>query len=154
MTNDSRAGKQKVLFRLEQDEDCYPPLAVEGLWAARQPNGLLVVDNIPFFAREIAPGDTVMVSVQGDEVWFDRLHAAGGASVFRIRVKDEGDLQKVREELLDLGLPSEVDQQLLLLAVEVPPGIDIGPFLNYLVSNQESERLDFEEAALRHPLPE
>jgi hypothetical protein len=154
MKSESRVGRQKVLFPLEQDEDGYPPFAVEGLWAERQQNGLFVIDNIPFFARDIAPGDSVFVSVKGDEVWFDHLQAAAGTSVFRIRVKNESDLARVREELLDLGLPSEVDRQLLLLAVEVPRGADIRPFLSYLVTNQELGLLDFEEAALRHPLPE
>lgn len=154
MKNESRVGQQKVLFHLERDEDGYPPFAVEGLWAVRQQNGTFVIDNIPFFARGIAPGDSVFVSVKGEEVWFDHLQAAAGTSVFRIRVKDESDLAKVREELLDLGLPSEVDRKLLLLAVEVPRSADIRPFLGYLVTNQEFGRLDFEEAALRHPLPE
>lgn len=154
MRHDSSAERQKVLFRLEQDEDGYPPFAVEGLWVTRRPDGKLVVDNIPFFAREIAPGDTILAEDHGEETWFNRLHAVAGASVFRIRAKDEADLQRIREELLGLGLPSEVDKQLLLLAVEVPPAVDIRPFLSYLVANQESERFDFEEAALRHPLPE
>jgi hypothetical protein len=154
MTRDQRTGQQKVLFRLEQDEDGYPPFAVEGLWATPKPNGVLVVDNIPFFARGVAPGDTVLVSVQGKDVWFDRVVATAGVSVFRIRAKDESGLDQIRGELMDLGLPSEVDRKLLLLAVEVPFGADIRPFLEYLVTSQESERLDFEEAALRHPLPD
>ena len=154
MKNDSSLERQKVLFRLERGDDGYPPVAVEGLWALRQPDGSHVVDNIPFFALGIAPGDTVLTLTRGKEVWFDRLHAAGGASVFRIRANDAGGLEKIREDLLGLGLPSEINRQLLLVAVEVPAASDIRPLLDYLVSNQEVARLDFEEAALRHSIPD
>jgi hypothetical protein len=39
-----------------------------------------------------------------------------------------------------------------LVALEVPVGADTRPGLDYLVLGQESERFDFEEGALRHPL--
>jgi Domain of unknown function (DUF4265) len=89
----------------------------------------------------------------GSETWLDRVVTPGGASVFRIRAATKTDLEKIREELLDLGLPSEVDLQLLLVAVEVPVSADIRPVLSYLVENQDSARFDFEEAVLRHALP-
>jgi hypothetical protein len=154
MTTESTSTKTKILVRLEQDEDGYPPFAVEGLWAIRQPSGDLVLDNIPFFARDLAPGDTVAVDIKGSENWLKEVICSGGTSVFRIRASTEVDLGKIREELLDLGLPSEVDLKLLLLAAEVPVGADIRPLLSYLVENQESARFDFEEAALRHALPQ
>ena len=153
-TDDSAKAKLKVLVRLEQDEDGYPPFAVEGLWASRHTSGALILDNIPFFARGVAPGDSLDVENQGSETWLKQVVSSGGASVFRIRAATEADLGRIREELLDLGLPSEVDSKLLLVAVEVPINADIRPLLNYLVEGQESARFDFEEAALRHALPE
>lgn len=51
-------NKIKVTFRLEQDEDDYPPFAVEDLWAlATDKPAEFVIDNIPFFVRAVALGD-------------------------------------------------------------------------------------------------
>ena len=49
---------KKVLFRLQQDADGYPPASVEGLWAKATEGGY-EVDNIPFYVYGIAPGDII-----------------------------------------------------------------------------------------------
>jgi hypothetical protein len=61
MPTDSTATKLKILVRLQQDEAGYPPFTVEGIWALRRPSGSLVLDNIPFFDKGIAPGYTVVI---------------------------------------------------------------------------------------------
>lgn len=47
----------KVVFKLEKDEDDYPPADYESVWALPVGEGLFQIDNIPFFATEIALGD-------------------------------------------------------------------------------------------------
>lgn len=78
---------------------------------------------------------------------------AGGGSVFRIHVANDIELLKIREELLDLGMSSEIEQDARLIAVEVPRTTAIEPILNYLILGNEAERFDFEEIVLRHALP-
>ncbi len=146
--------KRKMLFRLQPDDDGYPPVEVEGLWVRLQPSGLAILDNIPFFAKGLAPGDELSVITVGGETWFDRLAKSGGSSVFRIHAESDQDIYKIREELLDLGLPSEVDSKSKLIAIEVPLATDIRSTLDYLVTNRESQRFDFEEGVLRHSIPE
>jgi hypothetical protein len=51
-------GQAKVLFRLEKDEDGYPPEEVESLWGFLRKDGI-ELDNIPFFAKGVALGDVV-----------------------------------------------------------------------------------------------
>jgi hypothetical protein len=146
--------KLKMFLRLQPDEDGYPPFAVEGLWVQQKAPGVVVLDNIPFFAKNLAPGDLLSVVEDDGGIWFGDLLKSAGSSVFRISAAHKGDIARIREELMDLGLPSEVDEKLLLIAFEVPCGVDIRPVLSYLVDNQESERFDFEEGALRHAIPE
>lgn len=64
----------RVHFQLEQDEDGYPPIAVESLWAepSAQPNEY-VIDNVPFFVRIATIGDTVRVREEDGNRWFDSL---------------------------------------------------------------------------------
>ncbi len=146
--------KQKMLYKLEPDADGYPPISVEGLWVRPLISGTVILDSIPFYARGIAPEDELAVAVNSDgEVWFHALVRSGGASVFRIHADSDADVAKIREELLDLGLPHEVDIKVRVIAVGIPVGSDIRPVLDYLVVGQESERFDFEEGALRHALP-
>lgn len=143
-----------MLFNLEIDDDGYPPVSVEGLWVRPLVGGTVLLDNIPFYAKGVAPGDELAVSETDGETWFRSLVKSGGASVFRIHASDDAGIAKVREELLDFGLPSEVNRDVRLIAVEVPAAADIRPVLDYLVVGQESERFDFEEGTLRHALPE
>lgn len=146
--------EQKMLYKLESDDDGYPPVSIEGLWVQRLTGGTVVLDNIPFYAKGIAPGDELAVAIEASgDVWFQGLVRSGGASVFRIHASSDAEISKIREELLDLGLPSEVDIGVRLIAVEVPADADIRPVLDYLVLGQEAERFDFEEGALRHALP-
>ena len=44
----------KILFQLTQDEDGYPPIQVEGVWALSAPDGAdgYLIDNVPFFTRD------------------------------------------------------------------------------------------------------
>lgn len=144
-----------MLYKLEPDADGCPPIAVEGLWVRMLDSGTVVLDNIPFYARGIAPGDELTVAVNLDgETWFQALAKSGGASVFRIHASSGPEIATIREELLDLGLPSEVDKEACLIALELPVGVDIRPVLDYLVRGQESERFDFEEGVFRHALPD
>lgn len=149
------AGRFKMLCRLEPDEDGCPPVSTERLWVRPLESGTVILDNIPFYAKGIAPGDELAVLAGADgEAWFQAVAKSGGRSVFRIHTGSDQQIAKIREKLLDLGMPSEVDGKTRLIAVEVPADADIRPMLDYLVAGQESLRFDFEEGALRHTIPD
>lgn len=69
-----RPGSVKVHFRLVQDEDGYPPVAVESVWAQPGMNSReYVLDNLPFFVREATLGDTVLVREEEGHCWFEAV---------------------------------------------------------------------------------
>jgi Domain of unknown function (DUF4265) len=148
-------GKLKMFCRLEPDEDGYPPVSIESLWVRPLILPTVILDNIPFYVKGIAPGDelAVFIDTAGD-IWFQSLIKSAGRSVFRIHAENEQQIAKIREKLLELGAPSEVDAKTRLIAVEVPAHADIRPLLDYLVTGQESQRFDFEEGVLRHAIPD
>src|SRR4051794_39990545 len=93
----------KVFFSLEQDEDGYPPVTVESVWAIKHEDGY-ELDNIPFYARSVACGD--LVAVRRDEdggLWFTNLIKPSGHSTIRILFAREEDVTSVRERLRDMG---------------------------------------------------
>ena len=147
------ADHEKILFRLNKDSDGYPPFEVEGLWAKRESDGRLVLDSIPFYAVGVGPGDEISIVASADgNLWFESLIKSSGVSVFRIHAKDDATVLRVRSKLLDLGCPSEVDAQMGIVAFEVPADKEINSVLEFLMSGQEKEEFDFEEALLRHPI--
>lgn len=144
---------KKVLFRLEQDENGYPPASVEGLWAKAVEGGY-TVDNIPFHVYGIAPGDVIAIREEDGETWFDALCSSNGSSVFRVLVKPPDTLDQVRAALQDFGCNCETEQAVKMLAVEVPTQRSLDTLLYYLLTQREAGLLDFEEGVLRHTIPE
>ena len=43
-----------VWFRLDQDEDGYPPVQTESVWAIPFGEGTYILDNVPFFAEGVS----------------------------------------------------------------------------------------------------
>ncbi|ATP46293.1 hypothetical protein CR511_20475 [Pseudomonas putida] len=144
---------KKVLFRLVQDADGYPPASVEGLWA-KAVDGGYQVDGIPFYVYGIAPGDIINTREDGGETWFDSLRISSARSVFRVIVKPPETLDQVHAALQDFGCNCEAEQAVRMLAVEVPSQRALDTLLYYLLTQREADLLDFEEGVLRHTIPE
>jgi len=141
---------RRISFRLEKDEDGYPPSDYERLWAVPLPGGNYRIDNIPFFVMGISAEDEVSVESEGEELFFKELVKPSGISTFRVIPSDPSMSGKVRADIAALDGKSEYNQEAGVIAVEIPASSRIHPFLGYLVEEQEKGMLDFEEGALRH----
>ena len=151
-SGDEMTSHQRIVFRLERDEDGYPPSDYERLWAKPLPGGHYLIDNIPFFVMGISTGDEVSVRAEDGELIFDRLIEPSGTSTFRLIPADPSVSEKLRADIKALGCGVECNQHLGLIAAEVPASIPIQPFLEYIVEGQERGIIDVEEGALRHEL--
>jgi hypothetical protein len=138
----------KILF--EYDGAIAGPPEVESVWAIPTADGFRL-DNIPFFAREIAAEDIVSASVDADGMLrFSSLVSPSGHSTVRLWFAKglEADVQRVRQELRDLGCPSELSYLPRLVAVDIPPTV---PYANVreLLDNYERRGVfEYEEACL------
>ena len=141
---------RRISFRLEKDEDGYPPSDYERLWATPLPNGNYRIDNIPFFVMGISADDEVSVESEGEELFFKDLVKPSGISTFRVIPSDQSVSENVRADIMALGGKSEYNREVGVIAVEIPASSRIHPFLDYIVEEQEKGALDFEEGALRH----
>ena len=56
----------KVRFVLDREDDDWPPLATEGVWARPVGEGEFELDNVPWFARGVAFGDRVRAEPDSD----------------------------------------------------------------------------------------
>lgn len=142
-----------MLVRLDQDEDGYPPVAVEGIWVEPYAPGGYRIENVPFYARELSCDDVVSGTLDDDgNLYFDCLITPSGNSTFRVIVHDLNRLNSVRSNIVGYGVTTEVDRNQHLIAIDIPSTIHIEPLLNYLMSLRDEGIADFEEGALRHPL--
>ena len=144
----------KITFELPEEEEGFPPSKYESLWALPHGKNKFIIDNIPFYIQGISSGDVISASCVKGEWIYEKLIRPSGNSTFRLYVFEEKLVQQVRQELSKIGCQSEVSDIPNLIAVEIPAEVTINPFLDYIVNESEKGLLEYQEAALRHPLPE
>ncbi|MFY0566156.1 DUF4265 domain-containing protein [Archangium lansingense] len=139
----------RVLFKLEKEDEDYPPVDYERLWAKPLGQGLFEIDNIPFFVRGISVGDVVAAQQGEGEVVFSALVRASGSSTLRVIVFDATHVEEVRSRLRELGCSTELNVS-KMLGVDVPAQADLRAVRAWLMVKQSVGSLEFEDACIRH----
>src|SRR5689334_1860397 len=97
----------KVRFGLPQDEDGWPPVGAETMWATPVADGYEIA-NIPFFVFDLALRDLVEVKLTaarfGEVV---RLVRRGGHRTVRVLPADVKEWQSFSDDLEHLGCETE-----------------------------------------------
>lgn len=140
----------KVNFQLVQDEDSYPPVTVESVWA--QPTtkaGEYLLDNIPFFAQEATVGDLVRVHEEDGHLWFESVVVRSQNSLVRVVFFDRASVERVNERLVALGCSTEYLKAHNLLAVSIPDSVNLRDVQGCLQAEARAGILDYEEPILR-----
>jgi len=116
----------RVEFRLEADEDGWPPYDAETCWARRTEDPeLVVIDNVLFFVREVSCGDVVRVGpADGTLRPFVEVVARGGHRTLRVIVH-EADATPHRDAVRALGCAVEGSSLAGLFAIDVPPQVEL-----------------------------
>lgn len=158
MGNSDERSLVKITFDLDQDEDGYPPVDCEYLWAKPVGGNLYELDNTPFFVRGISTAD--LVEAEPDEhreLRFKALNRPSGHTTLRVIVFRESSdgrpitarVRSLRQRLSELGCSSELSHLAGLIAVDVPPNIELDAVLSVLSDGEASSLWEYEEAALR-----
>jgi Domain of unknown function (DUF4265) len=145
--------RQRIYFRLTQDEDGYPPTPWEGLWGKRINDNVFEIGNIPFYAMDVSPGDRVKTDFVNGRYEYRDTVLRSGNSVFRVYVYEESNIPLARDRLRRLGIQSELADG-KMFAIEIPANADIIPVLDLLMEGQDKEEWDIEEGSLRHSIPD
>ena len=126
---------------------------VEAMWASRTSEGYKI-DNIPFYARGISAEDIVSASPDADGMLrFGALVVPGQHSTIRLWfAKDsESEVDRIRQELRDMGCSSELSDLPRLVAVDIPPTVPYHIVKNALDSYETEGVLEYEESCLAVP---
>jgi len=141
--------QRKVVFRLVQDEDGYPPATTESVWAREAPSGYYKLDNIPFFEAAATLDDIVEASKQDGELVFVRMVRESDNSLIRVVYYEGTDPRFIRDELEDLGCSTEWMEQYSLVAVSIPSNVALAAVQHFLEEGAAQDKWDYEEAILR-----
>ncbi len=123
-------------------------IAEETLWANLLESGNYEVDNIPFYAPNLAYQDIVSVEKDEDVLYFDDLVEPSGHSTLQIIFFDKDRSIDILKRLEELGCSWEGMDNEVYFAVDVPPDISYNNVQNLLNEKGESGTLDYKEACL------
>lgn len=146
----SRSKRVKVYFELEQDQEGYPPVSSEFLWCLPTGRGTYIVDNIPFFVRDVSLEDEISAKKAGRVLWFSGLLKKSRNSTVRVLLKKPDLTIMIREKLENLGCGSELMDDLSLIAITMPRESSIAEALAFLDQQCEYGNIGIEESAVRY----
>lgn len=123
---------------------------IESLWA-KPYNENYILDNSPFYALDYALGDVVSGKMIEGQLFVDSLIEESGNSNIQVVFFDKTLVQKIRNELKEMGCSSELSDRPHLIAVNVPKEVDyFGKIRPYLDEYSNKEIIGYGEACLAH----
>ena len=107
----------------------WPPVPSEGLRAEPLGDGTYRLLETPFFVRNVACQDVVRAEDDGSGVlWAGERVSWAGHQALRVNPREGGpDLQQVVAQFAALGAVGEELEEYQLVALDVPPGVDLVP---------------------------
>lgn len=143
---DGHAGMTKVHFRLEPDEDGFPPANVESLWASPSGNGTFRLENVPFFVVGVAYGDVVRARDVDGSLWFDgEVVNESGHGTIRVMLQDRSKEDSIKEFVRNCGCTMEQSHIPGYFAIDVPPSARAKELVEFLAAAEEAETLGYDE---------
>jgi hypothetical protein len=146
----SKHDLAKVFVKLERDEEEYPPVDWEELWAACLGEDKYRIDNIPFYAVGISSGDLVLAVPRDNKLVVTEVVGTNGHSTVRVMIHDKSLTAKIRDELKNAGCATELSNVPGFFSVDVPPEVDYPAIARLLSGYEAQERITYEESSLRH----
>lgn len=124
----------------------------ETVWASPEDGGY-ALDNIPLFVFGVSNGDVVDVVEQDGQLTFTRVRRRGGHSTYRVAFPadvTEHERREALEPLRRLGCGFERGPS-RMVAVDVPPEVDVHAVYSVLERGMDEDRWTFEEGHCGHP---
>jgi len=128
----------------------WPPVDSEVLWARSIAADRFLIDNIPFYARNLAYLDTVSARPSADDgvLTLERVLSRSGHSTYRIKCRDDVESQAACEVVLRMleaaGCGYEGAKR-TLYAIDLPPSVDVHRIYALLEEKERDGVLEFEE---------
>lgn len=141
----------KIPFDLAVDDEGWPPVRGERVWARDLGRNLYRLDNTPWFVRGVSCYDVVEARAgsPGELPLVRHVVEHGGHLTLRVVPLGAGDrrsrLLATRDALRPLGVSAEVDQDHGILAVGVPGNVDLASLKRRLDQGTADGLWEYEE---------
>lgn len=143
----------KVHWELEQDEDDWPPFAVETILCAEVAPYMFRLLNVPYFVRGMSWGDVVKVKEIDGVLWFDAVAYRSGYSTVHIFCFDgaKAEILKVWADENDCILEAAFRGN--YFALGVPSCVPKNGWLEFLknLESLDEDGFEFDVAFCAHP---
>jgi hypothetical protein len=143
-----------VIFPLEVDDDGWPPVDSERMWASVVGADLYRLENTPWFATGVAEGDIVQAKARADGEWpfFVEVAEWSGNCTIRIIPLKDGELMGDQGRVLDLfsalGVTGEGAGSYPIVALTVPPDLELERIKALLVEGEQRGWWGYEEGCV------
>jgi hypothetical protein len=148
------APDSRVIFPLEVDEEGWPPVGSERVWAYALGEDRYRVDNAPWFVRDLAIGDVVEAIAPDPESHpvFTRILEKSDHLTIRLVCFRAGplagDLQAILDVFVPLGAYGEGASQYAMVALDIPAGVPLHPIYDRLKQGRTDGWWDWEEGRI------
>lgn len=138
----------KVFWKLEQDEDEWPPFADENIWCTEIDPNIFKLLNVPYFAKGVAWGDVVFVRKKKGVLWFDAVKQRSGYATVHVMSFDEQKSQQLLAWAKDNDCVAELAFDGTYFALGIPPKVPRETWWAFLkgLESLEDDGLEFEIA--------
>lgn len=140
-----------VVFELDVDEQGWPPVSSERLWAFSLGDHLYRIDNPPWFVHDLAVGDVVRAvapNVDSYPVFQEVVERSDHVTVRIICFRDgplAGDLQKVIDAFAPFGIHCEGAGQYGMVALDIPGDAPLRGIRARLVEGSTNGSWEYDE---------
>jgi hypothetical protein len=151
MTTEKPGPEARVVFELAVDEDGWPPVGSERVWAHHLGGDRYRIDNPPWFVHDLAVGDVVGAQApdSGSHPVFVEVVERSGHVTIRLvcfrRGPLAGDLARALEPFTALGVYGEGAQQYGMLALDIEPAAPLPAIVSRLRRGVEDGSWEYEE---------
>lgn len=138
------ANEYKVFFVYKDQSGLFNE---ESVWASKQGDNYRI-ENIPFFACNIAYGDVVSVEEDDGRLYFNELISASGHSVVHVVLFDRKYLDELVRLVESSGCSWEGAHVDRYISIDVPKSVDYLSMKRLLEEGVRSGKWDYKEACL------
>lgn len=155
LRNQTDSTLTKVFFELDTND--WHGNESESLWAEPVSSNRYRLRNTPFFAKDVSFEDVVFARQQAGNLIFESISIAAGHSTYRILLEKNlpnAEFSKYWNPLEALGCSYESADRTktLMLAVDVPPSVNIYEVYSLLEKGEKDGVWSFEEGHCGHAL--
>ena len=143
---------KKILFRLTQDKDGYPPFEFESVWGFQVTPQTYELDNTPYYIYGVSKGDTIFAIPRDNEMHASQLIYKGGHSTLRVFAENETVRHQVITSVTKLGAQPFSTIGSSLLAIDIPPTTSFQEIDDFLSSLSNGNTIAYEDACLQHKI--